>query len=243
MKRKAILIGNSRGLTATPLDMANFAQFLMSHQGGAWEKCEINQWMDKDVNELLTDVQAVADEKNDYVIVYFTGHGGLQSDTIFEVNPQNEIIKENSLFGLADRQLNILDCCRVTLTTPLTIYGSSRSMSALEQQLFEDVRAEYDDMVMNAAPQLVRLYSCSEGESSYPSSNGSYYTNNLISCAKELLKTNNVVTVHQCHIVAGQKTAADVLDDLKMSQHPTIIPAKCLAQAELPFCFNPASLK
>ena len=46
MKRKALMIGNSRGLKATPLDMLHFTQFLMSYQGGAWTRDEIEPWMD-----------------------------------------------------------------------------------------------------------------------------------------------------------------------------------------------------
>ena len=101
--------------------------------------------------------------------MYFTGHGGLHGDTIIEVNPKGELIKENSLFGLADRQLNILDCCRNIQTTPLPIYGRSRGMGTMEQGLRDAVRAEYDELVMNAAPQFVKMYSCAEDESSYTS--------------------------------------------------------------------------
>ena len=169
MKRKALMIGNSRGLKATPLDMLHFTQFLMSYQGGAWTRDEIEPWMDKDVNELLNDVEKIVKDQNDYVIVYFTGHGGLHGDTIIEVNPKGELIKENSLFGLADRQLNILDCCRNIQTTPLPIYGRSRGMGTMEQGLRDAVRAEYDELVMNAAPQFVKMYSCAEDESSYTS--------------------------------------------------------------------------
>lgn len=243
MKRKAILIGNTRGLAATPIDLFNVAQFLISYQGGAWEKSEIELWLDKEVNELLLDVERMVGEKNDYVFVYFTGHGGLHEDTIIEVNPQGELIRENTLFGLADRQLNILDSCRDICVTPLPIYGSSRGMSAIERDLRVAVRAEYDELVTHSAPQLIRMYSCSEGESSYPSKHGSYYTNNLISCAKDLLRFKDIVRVYPCHVATAMKTANDVQRDLKKDQHPEIIPAKCLSMAELPFCFNPESLK
>ena len=67
------MIGNSRGLKATSLDMLHFTQFLMSYQGGAWTRDEIEPWMDKDVNELLNDVEKIVKDQNDYVIVYFTG--------------------------------------------------------------------------------------------------------------------------------------------------------------------------
>ena len=95
------MIGNSRGLKATPLDMLHFTQFLMSYQGGAWTRDEIEPGMDKDVNELLNDVEKIVKDQNDYVIVYFTGHGGLHGDTIIEVNPKGELIKEdlNELTG------------------------------------------------------------------------------------------------------------------------------------------------
>lgn len=243
MKRKAIIIGNSRDLNATPQDMLRFTKFLMSLQGGAWEKEEIVECKDKSADEILKVIDDIKAEDNDYVIVYFTGHGGVQGDTILEVNPALELLKENSFFGLAPRQLNILDCCRCTITTTLSIYGSSRSISSMQRALRDEVRKEYDEIVMNAAPQLVRMYSCREGESSWPSKNGSYYTNNLIGCAKDLLNTNSVVRVYQCHEAAAVRTAADVQNDLHRDQHPDIIPTKCLAQAELPICFNPTVLK
>ncbi len=242
MKRNAIIIGNSRGLNATPVDMLRFSKFLMSFQGGAWEKEEIVECQDKRADEILKIVADIKADNNDYVIVYFTGHGGVQGDTILEVNPALELLKENSFFGLAPRQLNILDCCRCIVTTPLSIYGSSRGVSPMQRVLRDKVRKEYDELVMNAAPQLVRMYSCKEGESSWPSKDGSYYTNNLIGCANELLKTNRVVHVHQCHDAVAIKTAADVQNDLQRDQHPDIIPTKCLAQAELPICFNPKIL-
>ena len=95
------MIGNSRGLKATPLDMLHFTQFLMSYQGGAWTRDGIELGMDKDVNELLNDVEKIVKDQNDYVIVYFTGHGGLHGDTIIEVNPKGKLIKEdlNELTG------------------------------------------------------------------------------------------------------------------------------------------------
>lgn len=242
MKRKAIIIGNSRNLNATPVDMLRFSKFLMSLSGGAWENEEIVECKDKAADEILKVIDDIKAENYDFVVVYFTGHGGIQGDTILEVNPASELLKENSFFGLAPRQLNILDCCRCLVTTPLSIYGSSRGISPMQRALRDEVRKEYDELVMNAAPQLVRMYSCKEGESSWPSKDGSYYTNNLIGCAKELLKTNRVVLVHQCHEAVAIKTAAEVQNDLQRDQHPDIIPTKCLEQAELPICFNPKIL-
>ena len=66
------MIGNSRGLKATPLDMLHFTQFLMSYQGGAWTRDGIELGMDKDVNELLNDVEKIViyvDERMDNVLM------------------------------------------------------------------------------------------------------------------------------------------------------------------------------
>jgi CRISPR/Cas system CSM-associated protein Csm5 (group 7 of RAMP superfamily) len=240
MKRKALLIGNTRGLKDTPLDLYHVAKYLISFQGGAWDLNEILFLPDKRVEEILKEVEKVKNEQNDYVIVYFTGHGGFQDNTIIEVNPDNELLKENSVFGLAERQLNVMDCCRAVQTTPLPFYGSSRGMSVAENEMRKKVREEYENLIKCAAPQIVRMYSCSEGESSYGTGkDGSYYTNNLLWSATELLKTNDVVRIYQCHEEAARMTAAQVQSELKMNQHPSIIPAKCIEQAELPFGFNP----
>lgn len=241
MKRKVLLIGNTRGLSDTPLDLLHVAKFLMSYQGGAWNADEMVCLLNNSAADILKEVEKVKDEANDYVIVYFTGHGGLQGDTIIEVNPANELLSEKSLLGLSERQLNVMDCCRDVQTTPLPIYGSSRGMGAIEKDLRDKVRLDYERLVMGSAPQLVRMYSCSVGESSYETGrNGSFYTCNLIGCTKDLLKTNDVVRVYQCHAETAIKTAADVLRERGMNQHPDIIPTKCLAQAELPIAFNSA---
>lgn len=70
MKKKAIKIGNSRGLDATLVDMLHFSKFLMSLQGGAWEKEEIVECMDRTADEILKVIDAIKAENNDYVIVY-----------------------------------------------------------------------------------------------------------------------------------------------------------------------------
>lgn len=41
MKRKALLIGNSNGLSGVQKDLLDFQKFLLSNQGGAWYRSEI----------------------------------------------------------------------------------------------------------------------------------------------------------------------------------------------------------
>ena len=46
MKRKAILIGNTRNLAATPLELLKAALFFMSNKGGAWNRDEIKEYFE-----------------------------------------------------------------------------------------------------------------------------------------------------------------------------------------------------
>lgn len=43
MKKKALLIGNTMGLVATPLDLLKVASFLMSNREGVWNRDEIKE--------------------------------------------------------------------------------------------------------------------------------------------------------------------------------------------------------
>lgn len=88
------------------------------------------------------------------------------------------------------------------------------------------------------------MYSCQEGESSYPykGEKGSVYTQALISSAYELLRTNDIVHVYECHERAAQITIS-VTQAVHKDQHPEIAPAKCMSIMELPICFNPICLK
>lgn len=242
MKRKAVLIGNTRNLSGTPKDLAMVARHLVSYQGGGWVKDEIEIFIDEPASFIVDKFEKIRDENNDFVIVYFTGHGMMQGNTITEVNLAQELIDEDVLFGLAERQINILDCCRGVVTTPVPIFRRRRSMVPVNSDEIEEVRKQYDDLIMNgSAPQFVRMYSCDANESSYCLSNGScsYYTRSLMDSISDILKKDNIARVYACHQEAAIRTTDSVLNDLKQNQHPVIIPAKCAAAAELPLGFNP----
>ena len=62
MKRKAILIGNTRNLAATPLDLLKAASFLMSNKGGAWNRDEIVYMPDQDACSIIEMINKIRDE-------------------------------------------------------------------------------------------------------------------------------------------------------------------------------------
>ena len=242
MKRKAILIGNTRGLKGTRQDMRSMASHLLSYQGGGWLPNEFEILIDVPASELMARIDAVRKENNDFTIVYFTGHGLLQGNTIAEINPQHELIDEDVLFNLAERQINILDCCRGVITSPLPIFRSRRGATAISNQELDKVRKQYEDLVMNnSAPQFVRMYSCDANESSYclPDGSCSYFSKHLIESISDILKTKDVARTYECHQEAACRTTNSVQNDINRPQHPVIIPAKCAAVAELPLGFNP----
>lgn len=242
MKRKAILIGNTRNLSGTPLDMANVANHLTSYQGGGWLPDEFEILVDKPAAVIVDRIDDIRKEHNDFVIVYFTGHGLLQGNTITEVNPACELMDEEVLFDLAERQINILDCCRGIKTSPLPVFKRKRGMVPIANPELDDVRSQYDNLITNeCAPQFVRMYSCSANESSYcyKDGSGSYYTKILLDSIADILKKEDVARVYACHDDTAIKTSERVLNDLHRSQNPIIVPAKCAAVAELVLGFNP----
>lgn len=241
MKRIALLFGNNRDLKGTSKDILDFMSFLLSPQGGAWEQDEIKGYLNPTKASIEEKVKKIKEGSYDYVIVYFSGHGGCRNSTILEINPQNEHIPESLLMGLAPKQLNILDCCRSFVAGGIAI---DETHEASSQDLHNQVRTEYEELVKVAADQQVRMYSCKEGESSYTLTNGqgSVYTQVLLDSAKFLLSKMDVVRTHDCHARTYQITV-DVTNKQNLSQHPDIVPAKCLACLELPISFNPQCLK
>ena len=53
----------------------------------------------------------------DYLIVIFSGNGGQAREALFELNSCGEFVAESALKNLANRQLNIFDCCQQLITS------------------------------------------------------------------------------------------------------------------------------
>lgn len=199
MKRFAFLFGNTDGLLGVKKDIVDVKSFLTSNIGGAWEQNEIATAADLSLVEVLKICNMIRRENMDYVVVYFSGHGGMDRSTNICINPQGEMVPETVFSSLATRQLIILDCCRVcprvvTNTKKATFDESVTSVNGQRDLC----RRRYEKLIMDATPHAINLYACQPGKRAYDSSKGGLYTQNLLSNAIEMASENDVYvkTVH-----------------------------------------------
>lgn len=229
MKRKALLIGNSRGLQGVPSDLVKTRIFLQSSLGGNWYENEIEQILNPRKYDLLRKIDLLKREENDFSFVLFTGHGGHARNTILELNAEEEI-SENDLIGLSKRQVSIFDCCRNIIQEKIvksTFIAMDEYRSASST-----VRYRYDRRIMESIPQQAKLYSCNIGESSYDD-NGAVYLGKLLDCAKSIAGSSDFKLLSAAHIEAAALTRKYVLDNFKSSQNPASALPKCMASQEL----------
>lgn len=189
MKRRAILIGHIDGILSTNVDLDKVFSFLYSNKGGAWEREEIIKRTNvsrKELDMILFDTRK---GMFDFVLFYFSGHGEYVRGTSLELNPNGEEINERDLSDLAERQLNIFDCCRKLPERRLVKNSESVAMDGLgEAYDWKRIlcRQRYNNRNMLAAPQMMSLYACGVDEFAHDFGNGGIYTNYLIRAAENI---------------------------------------------------------
>lgn len=231
MKRKAVLIGNTSGLDGVQVDITRFATFLKSDFGGTWYESEIDILENEKKSSLLQRMDAIKRQSFDYLVVMFSGHGGQLRQTILEINGQGETIEETALRQMANRQLNIYDCCRAF---PTTITKSA--MESLSKSFTESVnrnRQRYDDRIMQAIPQQALLYSCSIGQVSYDTANGGVYLTNLLKAARNIAYDQQYKLVGIAHQESVAPTMENSIKEKQGLQVPEAILPKCLSSQQL----------
>jgi hypothetical protein len=235
MKRRALLIGNTHGLEGVKVDLIAFQEFLKSDRGGAWYPSEIEAKPDIAKKDLETLISNYKNDKHDYVIVMFSGHGGQTRETVLELNKNQETISETELRNLSDRQLNIYDCCRAYASYTA---DSLMRMKAAFESISKSVssREKYDRRIMQAIPQQILLYSCSIGQLSYDSPRGGVYLQNLLRSTLTIGGDFKLVGV--AHQEAKALTEAQVRKEHQKDQHPEGIIPKCLSDQQLVFAIN-----
>lgn len=214
MKRHAILLGNTNGLNGVQKDLVNFKKFLMDDKGGCWYENEILMTENISLAELENHIEEIKKSKFDYVIFYFSGHGGMERTTKIELNERHEIISESAIMNLALRQLSIFDCCRC-YPEQLDEFMSSECFSSFNKSFFESFRQRYEKRIMQAAPQQMVLYSCKEGEFSQDTEVGGIYTTNFLKCANEI--ESDFKTVLEAH----SKASSEVSRQTDYKQNPS----------------------
>lgn len=181
MNKRVFIIGNDRSLQGVKIDIENYRTFLKSPFGGEWYDQEINILLNP-TKKLVRDFISYYKSLNlDYLIVYFSGHGGYKRSTQFELNAAGESISEIEFQSISPRQLSIYDCCRgyeIEKVSPVTLSDSFINKAHIH------TRRIYEERILQASlNQHVRLYSCGVGESSYDTPEGGLYSKNLIRSA------------------------------------------------------------
>ena len=201
MKRFAFLFGNTDGLKGVKKDIRRFREFLKSDVGGAWEPWEIDGGCDLALDVVRRKIGDIRRGGYDYVIVYFSGHGGMIRTTKLCLNSDEESIDEEEFTGLADRQFSIFDCCRASpdaaTNSKEATFDAANEASMLDYRNL--YRAHYERLIEAASPQEVRLYACQKYKKAYDTSKGGMYTQQLIDDAIEQSKYGNayVKDVHR----------------------------------------------
>jgi hypothetical protein len=230
MKKRILLIGNSKGLPGVQKDFINYLSFFTDEIGGNWYKNEIIEQMNPTKFELQTVLKNLKNEFLDFIIVIFSGHAGQKREIILEINEKEEIIYESELKNISNRQITIYDCCRAYALLEFS-EDSGRSFTK-SAKISPRVRERYEKRIMEAIPQQLSLYACSKGETAIDTSEGGLYSKNLLKAAKSV--DSNFMTVGIAHQIAAEQTKRE-----RKEQNPEASLIRSLTSQELIFSINP----
>jgi len=237
MKRQAILLHYEDSALMTGKDVNDFSMFLQSMSGGAWFEHEIvcrKNIRLQDLNSLLEDTKK---RSYDYLILYFSGHGGTERGTFIELNPDGECVQVSCLFNLAVRQLSVFDCCRsYPVNENVSFALDSRDEFIVDSEPDKAVvRKVFDDRVMDTPAQSMVLYACSEGECAHDFGSGGVYTQNLLQICRNF--KGSMLLVSQAHAAAHEPTVNEAFKH-GMRQHPDFFMVKYPSRYQLPLALN-----
>lgn len=221
MKKKAFILGNMDSNLGVQKDIDDFTRFLTSLEGGAWNNSEIDIMKNPSKSSLLDQINSYKDEKYDYFLFLFGGHGNTHNGkTHFYPNSEHDYdISEDYFDKISNKQLSIFDCCRMTrqikshtLSTESAIFESAANYLSREE-----VRKIYHECLQSAVNQSLKLYSCSIDEYAQDD-DGGLYTQNLIRSAQQVSnKSVRTVSAIQVH----NSTVPIVAEQSDNKQNPT----------------------
>lgn len=229
MEKRILIIGNSEGLQGVKIDIENYKRFFKNSYGGDWYDSEIIEKLNVSKTSLTAELSKLKNLSLDYLIVIFSGHGAQQRETILELNSNGESISESNLKNLADRQLNIFDCCRA--------YSEMESKAIINEMAarsfsFTNTRKKYEKRIMEANHQQICLYACAIGECAYDTARGGAYSKNLLTCALDIQGEYKLVgTAHQ---EASRLTTIEF-----NNQHPEAELPRLISSQQLILAINP----
>lgn len=237
MEKMAIIFGNKNGLPSVEKDCNRIEDFLRSPLGGCWIDDEILylpfEITADELNEIIVSIKQL---NLDYVFVYFSGHGGSRDKhTVLEINSKEEQIELRELLHLSKRQLTIVDCCRYPCDMPSEEdFSFTKSIKEESSSITPFIRKAFDNRLLQAFPQSVVVYSCSDGEYSDDLGNGSRFTNALL---KSLYATNDKFKVVSDVYIESSKLTSE---SSNYTQNPRLCMPKISTQYQIPLTINPS---
>ena len=190
VRRFALLIGSNRATSSTlpgvDKDMTDFATFLRSDGGGAWEP---NEMLSIPAPSLtgLSSVLALTRTDVDYLLLVFGGHGGCDPDTrkSYVCLNDRDNIPVSELGNRARRQLIISDACRtlepmILPESTVKVSGSRPVLAAPVPTYRQTCRALYDAAIAGAEEGTVVMHSCSVNQEAGDTHLGGVFTQLLL---------------------------------------------------------------
>lgn len=246
MKRKILIVGNTRGKTGVSTDIRAYKKFFHKNDGGAWEFHEIEVMLDPTRKEMLDKLTLIKQEHLDFFIFVFTGHGGfsrLHNTTVMELSTygrESQDLYESELLGIAPKQLSILDCCRSYYTEilekPATIICNNATMLN-ESAEYKRAHAKrvYNALVQQSCTGHIILYACSIGESANGyEGEGGVYSQALLDIDKYFSVYDGYYSVEEAHSNAKK----EVINNPTEEQTPSAKLPRCMSNQRLPWAVH-----
>jgi hypothetical protein len=246
MKKRVLLISGSLSknhpdhLSGADRDIINYCRFFSSAIGGAFLESEITilQNPSSDKIEHHTKLNCGSDVN----IIVFSGHG--ETDAYSGVHyiwiNDNEKINVGDLYNSSNRQVFILDSCRIEqqanhfdglLGDPLNLTFDNRNLDL--------ARKMYDRQLEDCAYGRYFLFSSGYGEASYGDNSGGIYSRSLLGTISAWYKHGRAtrLTLYQAFQISKYK--------MKKGPNYYQVPsfyATTGFHEELPFAINPMEL-
>lgn len=244
MKRKALIIGNTRGETGVSEDVKHYRDFLRGESGGAWEMDEIDVQLDLTKAKFQQLIATCKEAHYDFFVFIFAGHGGfsrLNNDTVLELSVQAGVaqdVHEREFQNIAPKQLNILDCCRSYYNEGLlkeaTLTNRTVRANFSQNPIREHARAVYNALVDRSCPGTITLYACSKGQSAKgEAGKGGAFSNALLNFSS-FAQSSPLYTMEE----AFQSARDEVVRNSFGQQVPTALLLRCLVDQRLPWAVH-----
>lgn len=194
--RKAVLIGcpgdRNNFLEGVKQDIKNICNYLKSDKGGAWYDSEIEVIYNPTFDKVSSVVHSV---NVDYTFIYFSGHGFTNTDDHRMLCLKDYDMSDKFLLNESPRQLIIVDACRNYIAPGITgIPDFGEQWDHFDAT--SPIHDLFDKYIENSPNGKLIIHATKQGEFSYDSPNGGYFTQALLHVSTRIKNKNNCDPVH-----------------------------------------------